>query len=64
VNQTLWIREADEPTWKLARRVAKLKGFSGLSEYITHLLKQNNPPEHRVTAAEDQIDIAKRRMGE
>lgn len=63
MNQTLWIREADEHIWKLARRVAKLKGFSGLSEYITHLLKQNNPPEHRVTAAEDQIDMAKRQLG-
>ncbi len=64
MNQTLWIREADESIWKLARRVAQLRGFPGLSQYITHLLKENNPPEHRVTAAEDSIDLAKRQMGE
>ena len=49
-NRTIYVRASDQPIWELAKRIAAIDGYEGVSVYLLDLvradLKNNKRAEH------------------
>jgi hypothetical protein len=55
-NRTIYIRAKDQPVWELAKRIAEIAGYEGISAYLLDLVREDIKDSGRITAIKARMN--------